>query len=101
MERDAARTCLVEAQGLGQMPRDGFSLAVLIGSQPDNLGFGCKFLEFGYNFLFVVRNYVLRGEPSFYIYAELLFLQIPDMPFACFHSETRPEKPLDGPGFSR
>ena len=35
VEHDAARLFRVESQHLGQMPRYGFSFAVLIGSQPD------------------------------------------------------------------
>ena len=41
------------------MPRNGFSFAVLIGSQPNHIGCFYLFFQFGNQFLFIRRNFIL------------------------------------------
>ena len=79
VEHYALCACRVQFQHLLQMPRDGFSLAVLIGSQPYGFRFCRHFLQCLYYPLLVGRYFILRSKGAG-VYAEVLLLQITDVP---------------------
>ncbi len=74
MENDAPRTDRIEPEHFGQVPGDGLSLAVLIGSEPHHPGLAGSRLQFFYQFLLVGRNLIYRSEVAIDIntYATLL-----------------------------
>ena len=57
--------------------------------------------QLGYYLLFIIGNDILRDKSPFDIYAELLFLQVPDVPFTCLYRKTGAQKLLNCPGFGR
>ena len=62
MKDDALGFAHVKVQRLGKVPRNGFSLSVLITREPDGLcGLG-QLAELGDHILFVVADHVLGGE---------------------------------------
>ena len=67
MECYAPGAVFIESQGLHEMPGNGLSFAVFIGSQPYYIGLLRKFAQLGNNPLLVVRNDVFRRESSFYV----------------------------------
>ena len=96
MEDDPAGLGRVQAQRFGQMPGDGFSLAVLIGREPHGLGRGGEFLEVGHDLLLVGRNDIFGLEPVFHIHAQFLLLQVPDVADAGFHEIVSAQELLNG-----
>ena len=72
----------IEFQYLIQVPRDGFSLAVLIGSQP----YGICFFRFRFQCLyqrfFIFRDFIVRFKVLFNVNTEFFFLQIAYMTIA-------------------
>ena len=65
MKDDAAVGCLVGFGYLGQMPGDGFSLAVGVSSQIYDGGVFSCLLKFFYNFTLIARDYVFGGKTLF------------------------------------
>ena len=79
VENDAAGLILGEAQGVVQVPGDGFPFPVLIGGQPDGVGRVCQLLQLVHDLFLPGRNHVFRREPIGYVYAQLLLLQVADV----------------------
>ena len=74
VEDYAARVLGLQTEHLIEVPGDGLSLAVLIGCEPDGLGFGGVFLEFGHELSLVVGYFVDGREAVVNVYAELFLL---------------------------
>ena len=101
MEDDAAGVLFLEAEGLEKVPGNGFSLAVFIGCEPYGMGsLGCT-LEFGNKFLLFSRDNIVRLEPVFNVYAQVVLLKISDMPPAGQHFKIVSEKLFDRSGLCR
>ena len=79
VENDAARAAALETERLDQVPGNGFSLTVLIGSQPDDLGLGGRLLQLRDHFLLLGRHHIFGFEPCCNVHAELLVLQVADV----------------------
>ncbi len=79
-----------------KMPRDGFSFAVLIGCEQNQLGFICKFFQLRHHPLLFIRNYIFRLESILYIYTKLLFMKVADMSVTRFHGVFFSKKTLYG-----
>ena len=97
VEYNTARGGRVEFKDFRKVPRDGFSLAVLIGSQPNGLAFLGLRAQIADNFLFVVGNYI-DGRKSFRVNAEIFFRQIADVSEAGHDLKVVAEKAFDGLG---
>ena len=79
VEYDTFGFLRIQSQHFEQMPGNSFSLAVLIGCEPNHicfLGFGLQFLD---QLLFVFRYFVSRLVAIRYINTKLLLLQVADM----------------------
>ena len=81
VEHDTAGLLLVQTEHLAQMPRDGFSLAVLIGCEPYLVGFLGTCLQFR-NELLLLFGYLIVGFQRIEVDADFLFLQVADMTVA-------------------
>ena len=62
VKNDTARRSRIQFQNFRKVPRDGFSLAVFIGCQPNGLRLLCSCTKFTHHFLFVGWNFVVRLE---------------------------------------
>ena len=62
VKNDTARRSRVQFQNFRKVPRDGFSLAVFIGCQPNGLRLLSCCTKITHHFLFVSRNFVVRLE---------------------------------------
>ena len=100
MEHDAVCLLLVKAQHLTQMPRDGFSLTVFIGSQPDLLSLLRLLLQFTDKFALVVRYLVSRHQ-CLIVDADFSLFQVADVAITRHHFVILTQEFLDGLGFSR
>lgn len=85
VENDPPRFGVRQLQGLFQVPGDGLSFAVFIGSEPYGLRLFREFLQLADHFHLVGRNLVLRFESFGDIDAEALFLQVADMAVTGLH----------------
>ena len=90
VEHDAVGLLLIQAQHLAQVPADGFSLAVFIGSQPHLLGLLGIAAQLGNQF-FLLVGYV--G-----IYTDFFLLQVAYMPIARHHFVVLSQEFLNGLG---
>ena len=99
VENNAAGMVVLQAQDIEQMPGDGFSFAVFIGSQPDGLGLAGGLGQFADQFLLVGRKFVQRLESMIYIYAESFLAQVPDMTEARHHFVVLSQEAFDSLGF--
>lgn len=79
VEHDPAGAFPVKPECLAQMPRDGLSLAVLIGCQPHGLRRVGGLFKVGDNLFLVCRNYIFGPEPVLHVHAELIILKVTDM----------------------
>ena len=79
VEDDAAGAVALETERLDQVPGNGFSLTVLIGSQPDELRLAGGLLQFGHHFLLLGRHHIFGFESCGDVHAELFVLQVPDV----------------------
>src|SRR5659263_228613 len=70
----------VEIQNRYQMPCNRFSFAVLIGCDPDCLGFGSQFAQLTDNFLLILRYLVYGPETLFYFNSEIILCKVTYMP---------------------
>lgn len=91
----------IEFQYFVQMPCNGFSFAVLIGSQPYGFGVGSLFLQFRYHFLFVGRYFIVRLKVVFNVDTEFFFLQVAYMAIAGKYLEIFSKEFFDGFSFGR
>ena len=87
VENNPAGFVLGDFKGVGEMPGYGFSLAVFIGSEPDGVGLVGQTLQVGHHPFLVVGHHVLRSKTVVQVYAEGLFLKIPDMSETGFYGE--------------
>ena len=97
VEYNAARGGRIEFKDFRKVPRDGFSLAVLIGSQPNGFAFLGLCAQITNDFLLIVGNYI-DGRKSFRVYTEILFRQIADVSEAGHDLKVVAEKAFDGLG---
>ena len=79
VEDDTAGLLWLELEGFAQMPSDGFSFAVFIGSEVDEVGFLCCGFEFAHQALLVLGDDVLGAEVILYIHAEGMLLEVTHM----------------------
>ena len=70
---------ILQPQHLVKVPRNGLSLAVLIGSEPNRFGVFGGFLQVGDKFFLVGRNLVFRFVLMLNVDAEAFFGQIADV----------------------
>ena len=76
VECDAPGLGGIQFQGLGQVPGNRFSLAVLIGREPDRLCALGELLELGHHFFLVGRHDVFGRESVCDIDAQAVLLQV-------------------------
>ena len=100
VEHNAVGLLLVEAEHLAEVPRDGFSLAVLIGCQPYLLGFLGLRTQVCHQLGLLFRNFIFRFE-RLLVDAQLFLLQVADMAIARHHLEVRTEELLNCLRFCR
>ena len=79
VEDNAAGMLRRQSERFGQVPGNGLSFTVFIGSQPHCSGLGGRCSQFRHRLLLVGGNFVLRQEAVFDIDAQALFLQVPDV----------------------
>ena len=96
MENDTPRVLRLQAQHLVQMPGDRFSLAVLIGSQPDLLRLFRRAFQLGHKLFLLGRDHVLRRIIVREINTKLFRLQVADMAVTRHDLIILPEKLLNG-----
>ena len=96
VEDDAFRLIDRETQHFGQVPCDGFSLAVFIGREPHGLGLGGRLAQFAHQSLLLVGNLVHRTETMVNVDTETLAFQIAHMSVARHHFEVFAQKLLYG-----
>ena len=101
VEDDAAGLFDRQAEGFSQVPGNGLSFAVFIGSQPDRIRFCGGGAQFGYRLLLVGRNFVLGFETVLDVDTQTVFLQIADVSEAGFDCITFPEKLFNRLGLGR
>ena len=82
VENDTWGIGLIEFEHLSEMPGYGLTLAVFIGSEPDLLGLLGELLELLDLSLLLVGDDVDRVEIVLDIDAEIIFLEVSDVPFA-------------------
>ena len=100
VENDALCLRGVQFEHFGEVPRDGFSLAVLIGSQPDGfglLGSGAQFADH----VHLVGRYLIFGAEGIQIHPEILLFQVANVSETRHDFEVAAEKFLDSLGFGR
>ncbi len=97
MEDDALGAVDGEPQHFGQVPCDGFSFAVFIGSEPNGfvLGQPGQLVD---HFLLVARDFVDGRESFVDADAEVLFREVADVAEARLDDEILAEELLDGFG---
>ena len=100
VEDDSLRLINRETQHFGQVPCDGLSFAVFIGSQPDGLVFG-QLCEFGYHLAFVGGNLIYGGKTTINFDTQSLLGQIADVSETGSNHEVATEKFLDRFGLCR
>ena len=97
VEHNALGLLLVQAQHLAQMPRDGFSLAVLITCQPNLTGFLGLALQLAYQFLLLVGDLVF-GFQGLLVDTQVVLLQVAYVAVARHHFVFVAQEFLDGLG---
>ena len=84
VEYDAAGLFRRKAEGLAEVPGDGFPFPVFIAGEPDGVGPLGQFLQFGDHFLLVGGHDVFRLETVGDVDAQLVLLQVADVADAGF-----------------
>ena len=82
VEDDAAGVFGLETEHIIEMPGNGLTLAVLIGSEPHHLCVVGGFLEVAHKLLLIGRHFIFRLERIVHINAEILFAQVANMTVA-------------------
>ena len=100
VEDDTLRLINRETQHFGQVPCDGLSFAVFIGSQPNGLLLG-QLREFAHDLFLVGGNLVDRCITISYLDTQTLLGQVADVAETGANHEVATEKFLDGFGFGR
>ena len=78
VEDDTARLLLIQSENFAKVPADSFSFAVLIGSQPNLLGFLRSSFQFCDEFFLFLWNLIV-GFHRFLVYTKFPLLQVTDM----------------------
>ena len=78
MENNSSGVFRTQAQHLIQVPTDGLSLTVFIGSQPNGLSLLRESPQVFYNTFFIGRYFILWGE-RINVHTKTSFLQVTDM----------------------
>ena len=86
----------VKVQCLGEVPRNGFSLAVLIAREPHRVGALGQLAELSNHIFFVVADYILRSEAFGDVDSDSALGQIADVAKAGAHRECAAEVFFDG-----
>ena len=100
MEDDPLRPLDRETQHFGQVPCDGLSFAVFIGSEPHGLRLR-EFRKLVHDLLLVARNLVDGLEAVVDIDSEVLLREVADVSEARFYDIVLAEELLDGLGLGR
>ena len=100
MEHDALRAVDRETQHFGQVPCDGLSFAVFIGSEPNGFVLG-QLGQFVDHLLLVARDFVDGREAVVDMDAEVLLGEVADVSETRFDDEILTEELLDGFRFRR
>lgn len=98
VKNNAAGMRCLQTQHLEQMPGNGFTFTVFIGSQPHTFclsRFGSQLI---YQFFLFLRDFVYRPEAVCYIYTEILFLEVAYVSVAGQYLVVIPQKLADGLG---
>ena len=101
VEDDALRVFLLQVEHFIEMPRDGFSLAVLIGCEPHRVGCLREFPQLGHKVFLVVRYLVFGFKVLFDVDAQSVLAQVAHVSLTCFHRKILAQETLDGLGFGR
>ena len=101
VEHDAACVLGLEVQHFGQMPSDGFPLAVLITCQPHGLSLGGLGFQLLDQFLFVGRDFVDGFEAMLHIHTEIFLVKVADVSVTRHHFIILPQKSLNSLGLGR
>ena len=83
------------------MPRNGLTLTVLIGSQPNHFSLFRQFPEFFNNGFLVVRYRILRFVSIVEVDTQIRFVQIAYMAITGTNQKIGSQKTFDGFGFGR
>ena len=78
MENNAVLGFFVKPKDFCKMPADGFSLAVLIGCEPNLLGSLCCRLKLADYIALIFRNLIFRFK-CIEVYTEILLLKVADV----------------------
>ena len=100
VEDDPLRPLDRETQHFGQVPCDGLSFAVFIGSEPHGLRLR-EFRELVHDLLLVARNLIDGLEAVVDIDSEVLLREVADVSEARFYDIVLAEELLDGLGLGR
>ena len=100
VEDDPLRPLDRETQHFGQVPCDGLSFAVFIGSEPHGLRLR-EFRKLVHDLLLVARNLVDGLEAVVDIDSEVLLREVADVSEARFYDIVLAEELLDGLGLGR
>ena len=76
VEDDTASLLGLELEGFAQVPSDGFSFAVFIGSEVDEVGLLSCSLEFAHEALFLLGDDILGAELILDIHTEGMLLEV-------------------------
>ena len=78
MKHDSLRLLHIQSQHLSQVPRDGLSLAVFIGCEPDSVRLaGSRFQRLHERSL--LFGYLILWSEIVEVHAEFIFLEVTDM----------------------
>ena len=81
---------------LGDVPGNGFSLAVGVGREIDGVGLGCRVLQVADHFFLALDDFVMRGKVVGLIHTDFSGGQVAYMPDAGLHHVLVSQKFLDG-----
>ena len=86
VEDDTACLLLIQSENFAKVPADGFSLAVLIGCQPNLLGLLCGCFQFCDEFFLFLWNLIARFH-GLLVYTEFFLFQVTDVSVGRHHFE--------------
>ena len=100
VENDTLGLINVQSKHMSQVPRDGLSLAVLIGCEPHVFRPFGSLLQFRHHILLIFRNDI-HGSEIIEVHTEILLFQVAYMSVAGHHLIVFSQEFLEGFGFCR
>ena len=96
VELDALDVLRLVLDDLGDVPGDGFSLAVGVGRKIDGIGLGGRVLKIPDHLFLALDDFIVRGKVVGLVHADFSGGQVADMPDAGLHHVFVSQKFLDG-----